>query len=103
VAKSKASEIKNDLLEQLKHKSATGNHYADLVEDYMRLWETKNELQSDIKTRGAKVEIVTASSVNLKTNDSILDLLKVNAQMLKILDSLGLRPTEQSGSNDNDM
>ena len=40
-----------------------------------------------------------------KTNDSVTDLLKVNAQMLKIMDSLGLdtdQPTNTGGDGDGD-
>lgn len=91
------TKIKQDLLDQLDRDGTMGKYYVDLVEDYMCLWDAKTKLAADIKKRGAKVEIVTASAVNIKTNDSISDLLKVNAQMLKILDSLGMKPARMDG------
>jgi Phage terminase, small subunit. len=92
-------EVRNGLLEQLARNGTVGKYYIDMVEDYMRLWEIKTRLQADVRKRGAKVKVVTASSVNIKTNDSVLDLLKVNAQMLKILENLGLQPAGQNTGN----
>lgn len=40
-----------------------------------------------------------SGNVNMKKNDSIDQLLKVNAQMLKILSDLGLHP-EMEGADD---
>lgn len=87
--------VRKSLIAQLERNGATDKHYIDLVDDYMRLWRIKDKLQEDVATRGAKVEVHTASSVNIKTNDSVLDLLKVNAQMLKILEALNLMPVEE--------
>ncbi len=92
-------EIHADLLTKLKESGATGKQYEDLVNDYMRLWDTKNGLIADIEERGTKVLIETAAASNLKTNDSVPDLLKVNAQMLKILDCLGIKPTSDDGGS----
>lgn len=90
-------DIRSDLMGQLKAGGITGRQYADLVEDYMRLWDTKNGLLDDIKTRGTKVKVETAAATNIKTNDSVPDLLKVNAQMLKILDCIGIKPSQSDG------
>lgn len=105
MAQTKEGLIKKALLDQLARNGMTGKHYVDLVNDYMRLWEVKTNLQEDIRTRGTKVEVYTATTVNIKTNDSVLDLLKVNAQMLKILESLGIQPVGESagGSDADDM
>ena len=89
--------IKTDLLDQLDRNGTVGKYYADLVEDYMSLWDAKTKLADDIKKRGAKVLIETANSANIKTNDSVPDLLKVNAQMLKILDTIGVKPSPIGG------
>lgn len=91
------ADIRQDLIDQLDRNGTIGKYYSDLIEDYMRLWDTKNELAEDIETRGAKVEVETATTSNIKTNDSIPDLLKVNAQMLKILDCLGIKPAQMDG------
>ena len=56
MAKSKRTQIKQDLLEQLERNCTVGEQYTDLVEDYLALWDTKKMLIKDIKTRGAVVE-----------------------------------------------
>ena len=85
------------MLDQLERNGTVGKYYTDLVDDYMTLWDAKCKLADDIKARGAKVEVITATTTNIKTNDSIPDMLKVNAQMLKILDSLGIKPAQTGG------
>ena len=103
MAMEKRNAIKQDLLDQLDRNGTVGGYYMDMIEDYMELWDTKNKLTTDIKRRGAKVEVVTAAgSVNVKTNDSVLDRLKVNAQMLKILDSIGIKPAQTDGDAGDD-
>ena len=98
------AEIRQDLLDQLDRNGTVGKYFTDLVEDYMRLWDAKNDLAEDVKTRGAKVYVETATTSNLKTNDSVPDLLKVNAQMLKILDCIGIKPARTDGdSGDEEM
>lgn len=89
--------IRNDLLDQLERNGTMGEYYTNLVNDYMNLWKVKNELIKDITTRGAKVMVKTATASNIKTNDSVLDLIKTNAQMLKLLDSLGIKPAQSDG------
>ena len=92
--------IKGDLLDQLERNGTNGGYYTDLVDDYMNMWDTKCGLINDITARGAKVLIVTGAGANLKTNDSIPDLLKVNAQMLKLLDSMGIKPSQAEPTDD---
>ena len=91
--------IRQDLIDQLDRNGAAKKYYVDLVDDYMHMWDTKTGLTKDIKTRGTKVKVHTATSENLRTNDSVPDLLKVNAQMLKILDCLGIKPTSDDGGS----
>lgn len=100
-------EIRQDLLDQLERNGTVGKFYTDLVEDYMGLYDVKTGLFADIRERGEKVPAVTAAGLETgkKTNDSVTDLLKVNAQMLKIMDSLGLdtdQPTNTGGDGDGD-
>lgn len=84
-------EIKNDLLAQLNKNGVTGKHFFDLVDDYMSLWDTKNELIQDIKKRGVVTEYNNGGGQSgVKRNDSVTDLIKVNAQMSKLLQSLNL-------------
>lgn len=97
----KQSEIQQDLFDQLERNGTVGKYYTDLVDDYMALWETKNGLIEDIKGRGPVVPYVTgAGVVNMKKNESVGELLKVNAQMLKILDGLGISPAQGDSLDD---
>lgn len=85
--------IENDLTNQLKEKSIVGHHYADLVQDYMSLWDLKCDLIEDLQMTGIQVSGMHGP----KSNPSINDLHKTNDRMLKILDALGLKatPTEE--------
>lgn len=96
-------QIKRDLLDQLERNGTVGTYYADMITDYMKLWDTKNRLIADIEARGVTVESVTRYGTNIKRNDSVGDLLKTNAQMLKLLDSLGIRPAQTDGDEDAEM
>lgn len=96
------SAIKRDLLEQLERNCTTGEYYANLVEDYMTMWDVKNELADDLVKNGAVRERHYANGgVAMENSKSTDQLLKVNAQMLKLLDSLGIKPAQlEDGSDD---
>ena len=86
--------IKTDLINQLAKNGNTSRYYLDLVEDYMRLWDTKNSLFDDIKERGVVCTYNNGGGqTGCKQNDSVPAVLKVTAQMTKILDSLGIKPS----------
>lgn len=95
--------IRADLLGQLERNRTAGAYYTDLVEDYMELWDTKNKLTADIRERGVAVKCVTQAGVNMRKNDSVGELVKLNAQMLKLLDSLGIKPAQAEGELDDEM
>lgn len=96
-------EIKEDLLDQLARNGTTGKYYIDLVDKYMDFWDLENELIADIKKRGAIVEYNNGGGQKgQKKNDSIDQRIKVNAQMLKILDSLGIKPVGDDSGDDED-
>lgn len=91
----KRIEIKNDLLDQLERNGVYGQHYTDLVEDYMRMWEVKNELYRDIKNKGVNIKYQNSETQwGYKKNDSVGELTRTNNQMLKLLDSLGLKASK---------
>ena len=96
-------QIKQDLLDQLERNGTTGAYYIDLVNDYMKLWDTKNRLIEDIETRGVAVKNVTSAGVNMKRNDSVGELLKTNKQMLELLKSLGIEPSPAEVDADAEM
>lgn len=95
--------IRSDLLTQLHKSVAIGQYYADLVEDYMSMWDTKNKLIADIQERGVAVENITQAGVNIKKNDSVGDLVRINAQMLKLLSELGIKPAQAEVDGDEEM
>ncbi len=93
--KSKKLLIKDDLLRQLDENGTYGNQYVDLIEDYMALWDLKNKLIKDIKKRGALVEWQNSEyQKGVRKNDAVVELPKVNKQMLMLLKELGLRAVD---------
>lgn len=101
--------IKKDLLDQLERNGVHGNHYLNLIDDYIALWEIKEKLIKDIKKRGVSIKWETYNregevvQSGYKKNDSIAELNKTNAQMLKILSELGLKAEKQErGEGDDD-
>ncbi len=96
-------QIKQDLTDQLERQGVYGQHFLDLIEDYMALWDTKNALIKDIKERGVTTKYQNgANQWGYKKNDSVSELVKVNAQMLKILGELGLRAADFEADSDDD-
>ena len=96
-------ELKKSLLDQLEENGNKKDFFVDLVEDYMRLWVIKNQLNDDIETRGVVTEYKNgANQYGTKRNDSIADLLKVNSQMLKILQQLEIKATPTIEDLDDD-
>lgn len=103
LAKAKKTEIKQDLLDQLERQGIYGKHYIDLVNDYMALWDIKNKLIKDIKKRGVSVYWCNGGGQEgYKKNDSIAELNKTSAQMLKILNDLGLKAKKMDPELDPD-
>ena len=101
--KSKKMQIKQDLLDQLERNGIYGQHYIDLVNDYMALWEVKNKLIKDIKEKGVQIKYQNGENQwGYKKNDSVRELTNVNNQMLRLLDSLGLKPSKFEAEEDDD-
>lgn len=96
-------QIEQDLLDQLERNGTVGEYYKDLVRDYMSLWSTKNMLAQDIEERGAVVDYESnTGTINKRKNESVSELVKVNGQMIKLLDAMGISPA-QAGGMDEDM
>lgn len=83
--------IEHDLIAQLKEKNISGAHYKDLVDDYLRLWDLKNKFMDDIEEIGIKVSGMHGP----KSNPSIADLHKTGDRMIKTLEALGLKLSNQ--------
>lgn len=91
--KTTKTKVRDSLVEQLKNQGANVEFFASLIDDYMALWDAKEQLVADISARG--VVIVGMGSMGQpteKNNPSVKDLVAVNRQMLTLLSSLGLSP-----------
>lgn len=93
--------IEAALIKQLEDKGGNTDQYIDLVKDYMRLWDMKNELLDDIEKRGAGYpEINSTGNIVWKSNPSVKDSVMVSRQMLAILKDLGLNADNVGGGGD---
>ena len=96
--------IRKDLLDQLDRNGIYGKQFKDLVEDYISLWIVKNLLIDDIKSRGVSIKWNNGGGQNgYKKNDSVGELNKTNAQMLKLLNELGIKATVADSGDDDDL
>lgn len=96
-------EIRQDLLDQLERNGTYGKFFEDLVEDYMALWVIKNQLIEDIETRGVTCKYQNGKEQwGFKKNDSVSELSKTNAQMLKLLLQLGIKAQVPTADNYNE-
>ena len=104
MAGKKRKGIDESLREQLALKGASLEHHEDLLSDYMSLWDVKNELIKDIRTRGVSYkDFSAAGNVMWKNNPSIKELVGVNRQMLSILKELKLTTDEMGGGDADDL
>lgn len=93
--------IKNDLLDQLDRNCTVGKYYENLIDDYMDMWITKCLLIEDIQERGIRVFYNNGGGqTGYKKNESVDQLIKLNAQMLKLLSELGIKPAQAGGEGD---
>ena len=96
-----ANTLRRDLIEQLKGKGAVERFYIDMVDQYIFFWSTTKRLQKDIEDRGVSVPYDNGGGQKgAKKNDSIAELVKVNAQMIKILDKLKIQAPEAKLEDD---
>lgn len=98
----KEKDVEVSLKEQLKLQGKTDNFYIDLVNDYMSYWKLKEMMITDIKKNG--IRIMSTSGNGFKTekpNESVQNLQKTTATMLKILNDLNLKePIKAVGEDD---
>ncbi|MBF7097586.1 RNA polymerase subunit sigma-70 [Alkalibacter mobilis] len=85
-------ELLTDLMDQLDENGMAGKHYDNLIEDYLELFRLKNILIEDLQVNGLRIRYLTGNGFESeKPNESLERLVKVNAQMLKILGELDLK------------
>lgn len=88
---------------QLKLQKKTSEFYQDLVEDYMFYWSLKKKLVADIKKRGIRYSAINGNGIEVeKSNESVLNLQKTTATMLKILADLNLKEPMYESDPEND-
>lgn len=96
-------DIKKSLLQQLEESGNDTAYFIGLVNDYMRLHVIKNQLSDDIEERGVVCKYQNGKDQwGYKRNDSVGELNKVSAQMLKILTQLKIKPKEVEIVDDDD-
>ena len=96
--------IRKSLLDQLERGGNDVPHFKDLVEDYMKMYIIKELASNDVQTRGTFVEWSNSETqYGSKKNDSVDQVLKTNAQMLKLLDMLGIKPDASSAGDDDEL
>ena len=99
ILKAKKEQVKNSLMEQLRLQNKTAKFYEDLVDDYMAYWNLKETLVKDIKKNGIRYKATNGNGIEVdKANESVQNLQKTTATMLKILSDLNLKEQLTGGS-----
>ena len=97
-------QIRESLIDQLERSGNDTPHFLNLVEDYMSMYTTKELCKADISKRGINItSIGSTGQMVTKKNDSIDSSLKINQQMIKLLDMLGIKPDAGMDGLDEDM
>jgi len=83
--------IKRGLLNQLSADGVDGEHYTDMIDKYLTMWDMAQALEKDFREEGVKIFSNTGS----KINPSVPEYARTNNQMLRLLSELGLKPVRQ--------
>ena len=85
----KRKRIRKSLIQQLAARGADIDLFCDQIEDYMALWDLKEQLKEDIEENGLRLMYQAANGSDVeKHNPSVKQLPGVNKQMLMILKQL---------------
>lgn len=96
-------QMEESLNKQLKLQGKTSDFYKDLVQDYLYYWSLKKQLIKDIKEKGIRYSAVNGNGIKVeKPNESVVNLQKTTATMLKILSDLNLREPLHESDPEND-
>ena len=100
----KRKKIYDSLKEQLELSDNYNDYTEDLLQDYLTMYDTKCQLALDIEDNGVSLEYDNGGGQKGRKSNPSIDLLnRTNAQMLKLLDALGLKPSKMTkSSNDGD-
>lgn len=102
-ASAKEKRVRESLIEQLKLQNKMAQFYVNLVDDYMSYWRLKEDLISDIDEKGIRYKCVNGNGITVeKPNESVQNLPKVTAAMLKIMNDLNLKEPLAESSDEDD-
>lgn len=89
--------IKEDLKNQLISQNKFGEHFNDMIENYLFYVRLKEDLQYDIDVKGIRYEARTGNGYKTdKPNESVKNLINVTTEMRKILQDLDLKEPEEN-------
>ena len=96
-------EMRNSLVKQLELRGMNADFYMDMVNDYVYYWSLKKKLIADIRKKGLRYETINGNGVHVeKANESVVNLQKTTATMLKILSDLKLKEPVPEQENPSD-
>ena len=100
----KFKSIKKDLVKQLELMGANTPTFLSQVDTYMAMWVTQELLIDDIEQRGTYIAYDNGGGQSgTRKNDSVADQIKVNGQMQKVLDALGIRSSTLINDDDDEL
>lgn len=96
-------QIRESLVKQLERRGMKAEFYMDLIDDYVYYWSLKKKLITDIRSKGLRYETINGNGVTVeKANESVVNLQKTTATMLKILTDLKLKEPVPEQENPTD-
>ena len=96
-------EIYSSLAKQLELRGMNADFYTDMINDYVYYWTLKKKLIADIRKKGLRYETVNGNGMLVeKANESVINLQKTTATMLKILSDLKLKEPVPEQENPSD-
>ena len=95
--------MKESLIRQLELRGMKAEFYMDMIDDYVYYWSLKKKLITDIRAKGLRYETINGNGVTVeKANESVVNLQKTTATMLKILADLRLKEPVPEPENPTD-
>ena len=95
--------MKESLIRQLELRGMKAEFYMDMIDDYVYYWSLKKKLITDIRAKGLRYEMINGNGVTVeKANESVVNLQKTTATMLKIMAYLKLKEPVPEPENPTD-
>ena len=95
--------MKESLIRQLELRGMKAEFYMDMIDDYVYYWSLKKKLITDIRAKGLRYETINGNGVTVeKATESVVNLQKTTATMLKILADLKLKEPVPEPENPTD-